>query len=488
MRSVESSREMKRSLARGPYTVPSPNSSTVVTIETRQESCPINIKAHLRRCLDRMNFYTSGGNLFFVNEDVTSSFAEKLETVSSFVYNTIQSEGLHGIDHTKKAALYVCGVPGVGKTSGVLHTCKNILKTFMERKTEDDVIHPVLCYINAGHLATAPNPYKYLEKKIHQALHNSRGRLEKCLQKDDNMVIVVVDEIENLLSIHHSERPPATESERALKQLIEWATRDTYHLALIGISNSAGDSKFGRMQLMHEFDILTFSAYNAADLSCILQGHIGPNVMEPSAIEYVAKTVAGSGGDARKALEMASKAITNCLDELTENSLASTPHNLVKLKHVLALTTTQSKHYNEIIQGLPEDGKAVLCVLCVLSKTDFTRTTLRALRRFVAECMDEAANGFELSSFADFRLIMETLENSSLIRLGSNTGKNYKLPDNPTLTELLNTPICIGTQASDIEKAIQAELGKNRFYAGLMAQTEKNLNRFRDKSSGFNYH
>lgn len=456
------------------------SSSTVVTVDSELFS---DSRSRLSQCLGKLQLSSVHEPSF--SRDKPSQFAKKLDDVKEFVHGVIESEGLHSSSKDGKPALYVCGVPGIGKTTGVLWCCKEVIKEFSElNRYNDDGMIPTLCHINAGHLQSAADPSTYLQLQIEKAIKgkSKNGVLEARLKSGEVMVVVVMDEIENLISSSKKQQPPATGPERALKQLIDWAIDEDVHLALIGISNSTGDSKFGRLQLMHKFDVVTFGAYSADDLSSILEARMGPHVMEKKAIEFIAKTVAGTGGDARKALEIASKSVQLCFDQLPENSSSSATEQLVKMKHALMTIRAPAKQYHETIKGLPEEGKAALCVLSVLCKTDVTHTTFGTLRNFVSQCVDAGAMG-ELSSTGDFKLILETLENSSLLQFGDTTGKKKRVAEDAPLSELMFMPICLGTQATDIEKAVQDELGKTAFYATVMAKTRDNLNLFRAKSS-----
>ena len=240
---------------------------------------------------------------------------------------------------------------------------------------------------------------------------------------------------------------------------------------------------------------MTFSAYNNHDLQSILEDRLGSNLMDPKAIEFIAKTVANTGGDARKALELASKAVMNCYEGLhaagikKSKSSRDDPKPLVTLKHVLAIHGTQSKKFQDIIERLPEDGKAILCILSVLSQNSVTQTTYGRLRQFVTQCLDDG--GKEALEKDEFQLLLETLRDSGLIRFGAAAAanKNNKKKSHnhksgsqaqpqPGTLDPFQTPVCIGQQALDIDKAIQTVLGKVEFYAKLMIATKGHLKNF----------
>jgi len=455
------------------------SASTVITVESEQT---LDVRGQLSQCLDGLELSKKVQKPFFDNNGsgVGSDFASKLDEVQGFVHGAIQSEGMHGAVLGRPPLLYVCGVPGVGKTTGVLWCCKDAINDFMAHKLSIDEVSPTMCHINAAHLNSAINPLKTIRGQLTKSLGTKSKTLEAGLKNEKNMVVVVVDEIENLISSFSRESPPATEVENALHQLISWAKSDEIHLALIGISNSQSDKKFSRLQMMEEFDVLTFGAYSANDLTGILKSRLVPNTVDDKAIEYISKTVASSGGDARKALELASKAVKTCYEGLSEKSALTPPKPgpWVTMKHVVSAARAQTKQMNETINSLPEDGKALLCVLAALSKTDVTRTTFGALRRFVSDCM-EFRGGYDLTPVADFRCMLETLENSALIQLGDANGIKSDL----SVGELMYTPVVVGAQMADIEKAVVAELGKEGFYATVMDKARKNLDKFRPKTS-----
>ena len=57
---------------------------------------------------------------------------------------------------------------------------------------------------------------------------------------------------------------------------------------------------------------MVFAAYKEADILAILEQRLGKNIVEHKALQLISKRVAASSGDARRALEITSNAVSKC--------------------------------------------------------------------------------------------------------------------------------------------------------------------------------
>ena len=219
-------------------------SSTVVTVDSNTSKKSLDDKERLSNALDALEL--AKPVIWPVhadpsNPEMKSVLAQKLDEVKVFVHNALHSEGYRGMKESSAAALYVCGVPGIGKTTAVRCCCE---KAILEFKGD---CQPKLCHINAGHLSSSTTPDILVEK-----IKNETGLTPGVLKHEGKMLLLIVDEIDTLLSSNSKIDPPASESEHALSMLLSWADDQDMHMALIGISNATGDSIFGRLQVMQK--------------------------------------------------------------------------------------------------------------------------------------------------------------------------------------------------------------------------------------------
>lgn len=186
------------------------------------------------------SFYRSG-----------THFASNLKTILKFLSASIESKGGHGGKEGEPAALYVCGVPGIGKTSGVRWCCTKAIEETMSNNEYEGPI-PTVVHINAGHLSSASKPEEILLEEFARALvmnkpeNQKKNNILKHIRK--NMILVVVDEIDLLVS-ESSQTPegrlPGTEG--VIQTLFGFARDETMPIALIGISNSSANNKYFRL-------------------------------------------------------------------------------------------------------------------------------------------------------------------------------------------------------------------------------------------------
>jgi Cdc6-like AAA superfamily ATPase len=430
-------------------------------------------------------------------------FASNLKTILKFLCASIESKGAHGGDQGEPAALYVCGVPGIGKTSGVKWCCTKAIEEATSNSGYEGPT-PTVVHINAGHLSSAPKPQGILLEELARALGMKKPKKSYLLKriKSKEMILVVVDEIDLLVSKSNSQvvegRLGGTEG--VIQTLLDFAEDESMPIALIGISNSSGNDKYHRLneigkvrsavgQLLRQSttpsthfsifplfllqfkDTVTFKSYSKDDLVGIVQARIGNKIVDPKALEFMAMKVESSTGDARSVLEMTAKAIERRLSAVRDGSrLPSNPNApLVTMADVMPAVKKSNTKIADTIEGLPTMGKASLCVLATLARVGAKPTTLGKLKRFVTEAMSENQHE-ELLTLDDFKALVETLVDTGLLTIGGSMKANLGMGN------LLTMPISLGLQLEDVQVAITNGLGKERFYENLCEFTKKNTN------------
>lgn len=173
-----------------------------------------------------------------------SKFAANIRKVSNFLQAVLRSRGRNGtgkINEESSAALYVCGAPGLGKTSGV-HWCCN----HMAKSTLDNDVRVKICHLNASYLAAQSKPLRLVIKEIATCMGIKTPSLSESTitkkigdRKNSAVLIVVVDEVDAFVT-GSGRASPGTE---CLKTLLRWANNSKMQMGLIGISNCMNDLK-----------------------------------------------------------------------------------------------------------------------------------------------------------------------------------------------------------------------------------------------------
>ena len=174
-----------------------------------------------------------------------SKFALNIRKVSHFVQTVRMSRGQNGtgkINEESSAVLYVCGAPGLGKSSGVNWCCNQVAKSTLK-----DEVKIKICHVNASYLTAQSTPLSSVMKDIAicmgiKAAHPSESTISKRLSdtKSSTVLIVVVDEIDALVTGGGR----VTNGSDCLQTLLQWANNPTMQMGLIGISNCMNDNKF----------------------------------------------------------------------------------------------------------------------------------------------------------------------------------------------------------------------------------------------------
>ena len=149
----------------------------------------------LEACLAALNPSNQADQPTMMAIDKNSSFATNIGKVSEFVQAALSSECLQGGEEDEPAALYVCGAPGIGKTSGVTLCCEQAVSSW----DEDDGPKPKFCAMNASEMS-----WQATLKVLWSALGLRSGCTEKKvadkLKTTKSPILLVVDEIDSLVS------------------------------------------------------------------------------------------------------------------------------------------------------------------------------------------------------------------------------------------------------------------------------------------------
>ena len=208
-----------------------------------------NDQQKLQACLDALKSSHETDRPTF-SSDSNSKFTANLRAVSDFLQAAMKSQGEHGGRLGEPAALFVCGAPGTGKTSGVKWCCETAVNSW----GSEGPVTAAICHINAGHLISEPDPWQCVlgEIRVHLGIKTETPKLATIEQKmkrneDDpkgTFLVVVVDEVDSLVSSRTSDVENCNvRREKCLQTLLEWAKDPDKQMAFIGISNCANDER-----------------------------------------------------------------------------------------------------------------------------------------------------------------------------------------------------------------------------------------------------
>lgn len=212
----------------------------------------------------------------------------------------------------KGGCLYISGPPGTGKSAMINEIRQNLQSEHAMKNA----------YVNCMSVKTAGNVYSSLasELEISDDVFACESMKEKLSyvfteQKGESMFMVVLDEIDQLLSIDNT----------VLCTLFEWSLQRNSRLILVGIANALDltDRCLPRLKAQNlKPQLLPFLPYTASEIATILTSrcrsllptdsaadkNFTPFIITP-AIQLISKKVAAQTGDIRKAFEIAQRTI-----------------------------------------------------------------------------------------------------------------------------------------------------------------------------------
>eukprot|EP00501_MAST-03F_sp_TOSAG23-6_P002309 GSMAST32.ASY1.ANO1.2411.1 assembled CDS len=172
-------------------------------------------------------------------------------------------------------SLYICGLPGTGKSMCVSNVVKEIRawqSSCKARQTKGDK--------SASNRVIPPE----IEKRFNAP--------KKRISSKQKMTVLIVDEVDYLIQLSNKE---------TLYELFEWPKTRYSSLVVIGIANAVDLTErfLPRLRrLNREPQIIVFSPYNTNQLTAILQERLSMLTTDNSnAIELCARRVASSTGD-----------------------------------------------------------------------------------------------------------------------------------------------------------------------------------------------
>mmetsp|Transcript_3388 Transcript_3388/g.7585 ORF Transcript_3388/g.7585 Transcript_3388/m.7585 type:complete len:839 (+) Transcript_3388:2-2518(+) len=396
----------------------------------------------------------------------TSVVSSNEDDIKDFMTKSIESAtSMDGITVPSPGFMYICGGPGTGKTTAVA-SCRLEMTKWAKRCGYN---RPRLCAINmAGSQSsnTKGGIMRDMLKKIAAVLKiNGESPLQTFEEefKKDGLVLIL-DEIDMLFKQHGGI------GGLWFKTLVKWAEDKELPFSMIGISNCVNDDNATRVrELAHSPRELIFSAYNQEDILAILEQRLGKKVVDRKALQLISRRVAASSGDARRALEITSNAVAKCADLMSPEKLGAVVEDgdnncmlpLVKLPHMMrAIREGMPMKHGDIICGLPQAAKVILCIAVSLSQVwgPTAEISISQLKKYCVEASHHAI--MDDLGVGHVNTLVQMLVDAGLLVTG-NSG-HFNSHD-------VNAKLKIGVQMDDVEIALEQSLLKSGgFYQSLV--------------------
>jgi len=211
--------------------------------------------------------------------------------------------------------MFVCGVPGTGKTATVIHVIDELKKLLKRRPAP---IHKFdMTYVNGQFLASPERVYS----EILHNLTNETCNAEKAQQKLDSLFrdstsgykLIVIDELDLLYSEKRSS---------VFYSLFDWPSCSDSKMILVAIANAMDlPERFmrGRISSRLGWNKLVFEAYTSSCLAEILSARLSQGLLDKTfdknAVIVATKRVGRTTGDARRILDLCCSAVDKALKE-----------------------------------------------------------------------------------------------------------------------------------------------------------------------------
>lgn len=246
---------------------------------------------------------------------------EEKEQVRKFITDSIRqsADGVHG----GSRCLYICGVPGTGKTA----TVREIVRDLSQQRAAGELPpfeaveinamslpDPNLVYSELYRAITGSEGYsplhaaQLLEKRFSDASITSgkaakRGIDGPTAREKGKCVVLILDEMDVLVS----------RKQKILYDVLEWPTRKNARMAVIGISNTLDlpERMLPRLGSRLGVNRVTYPPYTSDQLKVILNMKLEQTKdvqYNSSAVVLCATKVGAVSGDVRRALEILRRA------------------------------------------------------------------------------------------------------------------------------------------------------------------------------------
>lgn len=216
--------------------------------------------------------------------------------------------------------LYICGIPGTGKTATVL----DVLRNFSTGSNHNMKKSFHLIEINGLQLPSPLHVYSRIYEALTgeaagpssamQALEEIFAGTSKRGSKSRRHIIVMLDEMDSVVS----------KSQKALYNLFDWPSRNASNFSIIGIANTMDlpERLHPRIGSRLAGAKVVFHPYQRDHLEQIMKSRLQDSqLFEENAVILAARKVANCSGDVRRCLELCRRAIEISLGKKKSNKM-----------------------------------------------------------------------------------------------------------------------------------------------------------------------
>ena len=399
-----------------------------------------------------------------------------VQAIRSFLERAMTAYG-RGKGRFYPSSLYICGGPGTGKTTSLnmcIETCS---------KDHSDARFLFRNVVSCG--ADGPSQAKRLLEDIKNKLRcsgeASYAKIEKALSCPPSRerrvapFVLVLDEIDMLLSGGVRSDGKLVGGNKLIHTMLRWAADPNCAFSLIGVSNAVDDDRTRTLNALGDLHkILTFRPYTEEDLISILTARVGTQIIAEPALKMVSRKVAAGSGDARKALDMAAKAVRKCETDLSDEDHQKSGDDIiypiVKLPHMMrSIREGMGMKHSESITALPQTAKIVLCVAVALSTVSpaWKVIKMKDLKKY---CTEASRHGLmERINIEHLFDTVQMLSDSGLLLSGDDVDLRYAACG----MDIHEIPLMLGVQLDDVEIALEKTLLTEQFYKSMVEYVKK---------------
>lgn len=300
--------------------------------------------------------------------------------VESFLVDAVKES--RGAGSRGDRCLYISGVPGTGKTA----TVREVIRKLQERMQrgelpqfeaievngmalpDPNIIYSELFACLAGVRGVTPaRAALLLEKRLRaDATHKPTvARGARAIRNVSKCVVLLLDEMDVLVS----------RKQQLLYDLLEWTTRPSARLVLIGIANTMDlpERLLPRLASRMGNNRITYAPYTRNQLLEILDKTVREDdtVYDESAMRLIAAKVASVSGDVRRAHELCRRSREVAEEERhgATNGVSGSAVQVTSHHVNAAVADMTGESRLQVVRGLADLEKLVLVCTIALSRS-----------------------------------------------------------------------------------------------------------------------